>query len=117
MSAIPFDQLKGSKDLSLPFISRPERVGVVPISHDTLIEFGFLVKTLRIINESASSSIRYTINDPVDLTNPNLLLKEVPPNSDETIDGWFSIFQIIPDPITGKGSIEMDLTKTIEALK
>lgn len=114
MSAIPFDLLKGSTDLSLPFISRSEKIdplNLKNIAHDTLLEFGFLVKNLRIINKSAISSIFYRTQSV------DSILKEVPPSSDETIDGWFSIFQIFPDLVDGDGLIEYDLTRTLEALK
>lgn len=111
MSAIPFESLKGSTDLSIPFITRSEIIGITPINHDTLLEFGFIVKTLRIVNNSPTSSIFYRTGAS------DAVLKEVPPNSDDTIDGWFAIFLITPDPIAGDGLLEYDLTRTREALK
>ena len=111
MSAIPFESLKGSTDLSLPFITRSEIIGVNPINHDTLLEFGFIVKTLRIVNNDSSGSIFYRTGAS------DAVLKEVPPNSDDTIEGWFAIFLITPNSITGNGLLEYDLTRTSEALK
>ncbi len=110
MSAIDFNSLKSSKDLEIPFLTNSEDIGTANIGHDTLIEFGMLVKTLRLVNDS-NVGLGYKVGSP------SALLKIIPPNSEVTIDGWFSVFQIFPDSVTGKGLIEMDLVPSKVANK
>jgi|APSaa5957512535_1039671.scaffolds.fasta_scaffold06084_4 hypothetical protein len=111
MSSIDLGSLKSSKDLDIPFSNDSQAIGVTQINHDTLIEFGMLVKTLRIVNDDNVNNITYKTGSA------SGLLKTLPPNSEVTIDGWFSVFQIFPNAVTGNGLIEMDLTPTREALK
>lgn len=109
MSTVNPDGLKSASDTTIPFLSRPETIGLVQIRHDTLIEFAKITKTVKIVNNDAVNSVTYR------LQSPSAPLRTVPPNSDETIDEWTSYVEINPDPVTGQGTIEMDLVSPKDA--
>ena len=109
MSFIDFPSLKSSKDLDIPFLSDSEIIALVTINHDTLIEQGLLVKSLRLVNDDGTNNLDYRTGSP------SGTLKSVPPNSEVTIDGWFSIFQVFPNAVTGQGLIETDLVSSKDA--
>lgn len=111
MSAIDFSSLKSSKDLNIPFLTESELIALLQINHDTLLEFGLLVKSLRIVNDDGVNVLTYRTGSA------SGTLKTIPPNSEATVDGWFSIFQIFPNAVTGNGLIEMDLTSVKDATK
>ena len=111
MSAINPDELKSAADPLISFITRPETILTVQIRHDALLEFGRIIKSIKIVNNDGVNDITYrTIS-------PSNLLRTVPPNSDETVDEWTSYLEINPDAITGSGSLEMDLVQMKDARK
>ncbi len=110
MSAIDTSNLKSVNDEKIPFETHQEEIGTDEIKFDTLFRFeSKLIKRGRIVNNDSVNSIKFQIGSasaPVQL---------VPPNSDETFDGWFSKIIIIPDTSTGDGFLELDLVNSKDA--
>jgi len=111
MSAIDTDSLKSASDLNIIFDTRPEIIGITQILHDSLLEFGKLIKITKIVNDDGVNNITYKTKSP------SAPLRTVPPNSDETIIEWTAYLEINPDPVTGQGTLEMDLVTPQEAKK
>ena len=111
MSAIDTDTLKSASDLNIIFDTRPEVIALLQIRHDSLLEFGRLIKTTKIVNEDGLNNITYRTKSP------SAPLRTVPPNSDETIEEWTSYLEINPNPVTGDGLLEMDLVLLKDARK
>lgn len=111
MSAIISDALKAVSDPLIPFITRPENFTTAQIRHDSLLEFGRLIKAIKITNNDAIASVLVRTQSPSNNT------VSVDPNSELIIREWTSFLQIIPDAVTGSGQIEFDLVKSEDAYK
>lgn len=109
MSAIDSSRLKSASDEKIPFLSRPEVIGITQIRHDTLLEFGKLTQRIKIVNDDNLNNLTYRTQSPSNV------LRTVPPNSDETIEEWTSYIEINPDPASGAGVLEMDLVNSEDA--
>lgn len=112
MSAIDTSNLKSINDQLLEAKFHQEAIGIVPIKFDTLFRFeAKLIQRGRIINDDNVNPILLqvgSIQAPV---------QSIPPNSDETFDGWFSKIIITPHTVTGKGFLELDLVSSKDARK
>ena len=118
MSAIDTDTLKSASDLNIIFDTRPEVIALLQIRHDSLLEFGRLIKTTKIVNEDGLNNITYRTKSP------SAPLRTVPPNSDETIEGFdFGTNTGQALAILGSGASfgqdtgDFELQKAIEAAK
>lgn len=109
MSAINTGSLKSVSDPLISFITKNENIGTSQIRHDTLLEFAKITKAIKIVNNDVANNITYRTNSPSDV------LKTVPPNSDEIVEGWTSYIEINPNAVTGSGSLEIDLVDPKEA--
>lgn len=111
MSAIDVNSLKSVFDTNLPAKFHQEVIGIDPIKFDTLFRFSKLIQKGRIINDDNVNSISFQVGSN------QAPVQRVPPNSDEKFNGWFSKIIIIPDVITGKGFLELDLVSSQDAKK
>jgi len=107
MSAIDTSNLKSINDETIPFEFHQEAIGVVPIKFDTLFRFeAKLIQRGRIINDDNVNPILLQVGSA------QAPVQSIPPNSDESFDGWFSKIIIIPNAVTGKGFLELDLVNS-----
>lgn len=109
MSSINSSGLKSATDPTISFITRPEVIDKDPIRHDSLLEYGMLIKTLKIVNNDALKPIRYKTQSPSNV------YRNVDPLSSEELNEWTSYLEIVPDDTTGTGVLEMDLVQSAEA--
>ncbi len=111
MSAIDVSNLKSVFDEFIPNSFHQEEIALAEIKFDTLYRFGKLIQHGRIINKDSVNPITYRAGGPL------APLQEIPPNSDETFDGWFSKIIITPNAVTGSGFLELDLASPEDARK
>lgn len=111
MSSVNPEELKSPSDSTIPFFTRPEAIGVAQIIHDTLNEFGVLIKSIKIVNEDGSNNLTYRTQSPSNV------LQTVPPNSEDVLDEWTSFLEINPDGTSGSGMLQMDLVELKNARK
>jgi len=110
LSAIDTEFLKSINDQTIPFSFHQEVIGIVPIKFDTLFRFeAKLIQRGRIINDDNVNPILLQVGSV------QAPVQSIPPNSDETFDGWFSKIFITPDTVTGKGFLELDLVSSKDA--
>lgn len=111
MSAIISDALKSVSDPLIPFITRPEDFTTVQIRHDSLLEFGKLIRAVKITNNDPLANVT------VRTQSPSNVLITVDPSSELIIEGWTSYLEINPNGVSGTGQIEMDLVSSEDAYK
>lgn len=111
MSSVNSEVLKSPASDKIPFLTRPESFTTLVVFHDTLNEFQKLIKTFKIVNDDAAAVVSYRTQSP------SAPLRTVPPNSEDTLDEWTSFLQLIPDAITGSGTLEMDLVDLKDAIQ
>lgn len=109
MSAIDTSNLKSVNDENLPFEFHQEEILVTPIKFDTLFRFEKLIQRGRIVNDDNINPILFQVGSS------QAPVQRIPPNSDEKFNGWFSKIIIIPDVVTGKGFLELDLVSSKDA--
>lgn len=110
MSAIDTSNLKSINDDKIPFEFHQEAIGIIPIKFDTLFRFGAkLILRGRIINDDNINPILLQVGSV------QAPIQSIPPNSDESFNGWFSKIIIIPNAVTGKGFLELDLVQSKDA--
>lgn len=111
MSAIDSDSLKSASDPLIPFITRIENFTTAPIRHDTLLEFGLLVKSIKITNNDNLATMTIKTMSP---SNNSITID---PSTELTLEEWTSFLEVVPNAVTGTGQIEMNLTSSKEARK
>jgi len=109
MSFIDVEKLKSVNDDDIPFENDKIEVFTSVIKFDTLFEYVRIVKKMRVVN-----------NDPTNLLfvqtgSPQSPKEGIPPNSEQTFDGWFSKLIVTPHPVTGAGLIDIDLVNSKNA--
>lgn len=109
MSTVNPESLKSPASDKIPFLTRPEIIGVATITHDSLNEFQKIIKSVKIVNDDGVNNLQYRTQSP---SSP---LRTVPPNSEDTFDEWTSFLQIIPNAVTGAGLLELDLVEPKDA--
>lgn len=111
MSAIDIDNLKSVFDDKIPSSFHQEAILLVPIKFDSLFRFTKLIQHARIINDDAVNAITLQVGSD------QAPVQSIPPNSDETFDGWFSKIIVTPNAVTGAGFLEIDLVDPKDAKK
>lgn len=111
MSAIDTDSLKSASDPLLPFITRIENFTTAPLRHDSLLEFGYLIKSVKVTNNDNLATLTLRTISPSNNT------ITVDPSTELTLDEWTSFIEIVPNAVTGNGQIEMNLVTSKEARK
>lgn len=105
MSAINPEELKSASDPNIPFFTFPENFTINQLRHDTLIEFGQIIKSLKIINNDNLAVVTFRTQSP------SGLLRTVDPASELSIDEWTSYLEINPNGVSGNGQIELDMVE------
>lgn len=111
MSFIDINRLKSNTDQTINSITRVERFSTTVRKFDSLLEYGMIIKTVKIVNNDQTAVVGYRNQSP------SSVMREVPISSDETIDEWTSYFEIIPNSNSGSGYIEFELVETREAYR
>jgi len=111
MSAIDVGSLKSVNDQDIPNEFHQEAIGLLPIKFDTLFRFGKIIQHGRIVNDDAVNPILFQVGSN------QAPMQKVPPNSDESFNGWFSKILIFPNVGTGEGLLELDLVNSKDAKK
>lgn len=111
MSAIDTGSLKSASDPLIPFITRLETVGTAQIRHDSLLEWGLLIKSVKITNNDTLAVLTVRTNSP-----SNGLIS-VDPASELVIEEWTSYLELNPNAVSGVGQIEIDLVQSKDARK
>lgn len=104
MSYVDISRLKGVQDPTLRANTRKFLFTTSNETHDCLQEFSGYFINLRIKNNDPTNSLSYRTDQP------GATLITVDPLSDETILlSWGSYIQVIPNAVTGSGSLEVDV--------
>lgn len=72
--------------------------------------FASLASALRINNEDGTNVLRYRLNGGVDLI-------ELPAGGRDPIATWVEQIEIIPNGVTGLGTLQLDLVPITEAIQ
>jgi len=111
MSSLNPDELKSPRDLTIPFLTRPEDFTNVQLRIDSLIQFGKLIKSIRIENNDTTNNLTWRTQSPSNI------LRVLAPSAIDGVDEWTSYLEINGNATTGTGQIEMDLVKIQDAKK
>jgi len=104
LSFVDFSNFKAVSDDTIPFEARePEDFTTAALNHSTALEFAKVCKKAKIINNDAINQIVFRVHSNRGTA------RTVPPNTEITINEWFSDLFIVPDAVTGAGQLEMDL--------
>ncbi len=110
MSLPEIQRLKPAASLELKKISRlPEDFTTAVIAHFCSMEFGGFGVGAKIINNDSANNITYRLHSNRGTA------RIVPISSEITINEWFDIIIITPDPVTGSGQLELDIVPFSEA--
>jgi len=110
MSYVDISRLKGVQDPTLRANTRKFLFTTAQELHDSLQEFGGYYLNIRIKNNDIINSLTYRTDQP------GAPLITVDPLSDETILlSWGSFIQVIPNAVTGSGSLEIDVVPIDQA--
>lgn len=111
MSYVNKDDLRGILDPTLSFFNTTLAFTTAVLNIDTLAQFGAYIRSYRIVNNDAVNNCQYRTVSTTDL------LKNVPPSSAVSEQGWESFVQITPNAGTGTGFIELELVSKKDALR
>ena len=111
MSSINPDELKSPRDLTIPFSTTPQNFTTVQVRIDSLIQFGKLIKSIRIENNDTTNNLTWRSQSPSNL------LKILGPSAIDEVDEWTSYLEINGNAVTGTGQLEMDLVDLQDAKK
>ena len=110
MSSFNVSSLRSATDERIPsFLREPENGTTAAIRHDTLIEFGFLGKGARIINNDNTNTLT------VRLHSNRGTAQIIPPASELNIEEWFSQIHCEPNAATGNFQLTLELAEPKDA--
>jgi len=109
VNTIPVSDLKSATDPNLSYYAHKITIGTTRIQKDILNEFGCMCRTVIITNNDLTNSISVITVDP---NNP---VDSIPPNTKGEQDQWTSYIDLTPDPVSGKGLLELWLVRLEEA--
>ena len=111
MSSLNPDELKSPRDLTIPFSTRPENFTTAQLRIDSLIQFGKLIKSIRIENNDTTNNLTWRTQSPSNI------LRILAPSAVDEVDEWTSYLEINGNGATGTGQLEMDLVNIQDAKK
>lgn len=109
MSAINYENLKSANDDTIPFRNNKELLLKTVIKFDSLLRFGMLLKSVRVVNNDSTGEIL------VQTGSNQAVPEKIPPNMEQTFEGWFSKLIVTPDPVTGDGLLDYDMSTSKDA--
>jgi hypothetical protein len=111
MSQVNYESLKSPRDQNIPFLSRKFQFTTSQLLFDTLLQFGMLIKSYRIVNNVGINNLTFRNKS---LSN---VLETIEPNTEALDDDWSSFFEINPNAATGSGSVEFELVQPKDAYR
>ena len=109
MSAINYEKLKSPNDDTIPFRNEKQDIFQSVVKFDSLFRWGMLIKKARIVNNESVNPIL------VQTGSIQAVAEKIPPNMEQTFEGWFSKIIITPNVLTGDGLLDYDLSNSKDA--
>ena len=104
--------LKSATDDNIPSFLREDENGTTSVlAHNTIMEWGLIGKGARIINNDSSNNLEINLHSN---TGTPLI---IPPNSELSLNEWFSTIICTPDGTTGNFQITIEVADIKEASK
>lgn len=112
MSLPGIELLKPASSTELEKTARdPEDFTITQISHFCSMQFGGWGVGAKITNDDPTNTVIFRLHSNRGRA------RTVPVNSNVTINEWFDIIIVTPDPVTGLGQLELDIVSFQEAKK
>lgn len=111
MSSVNPNLLVSPSNNSVPFIGTPFVIGTAQLIIDTILQFGMLIKSVRITNIDATNTLTYRTQSR------SGILKIIPVSSFDLFDEWGSFLEINPNAVTGDALVEIDMALQQDALQ
>lgn len=110
MSFVDYGKLKSPSDPKIPFLEEPISFTTTTILLDSLQKYGKLIKSYRVVNNDSTNSLIIKTKSP-----KSAVTETLEPSTEGVDDAWTSFFSVIPNAVTGTGTIFLQLVDVKDA--